>query len=349
MVVSSISTYALHSSLRSITLLRQTALNVAQKEVATGRFADIGYKLGGKTHFAVSIENEMKMIGQMKVTNSFVTRRMETMQISIGSMVETANDFLADMSTEITSSLDRKFLRNLSLSALENTTASLNISYKGEYIFSGVNSDSPAMVDYEGVSGAPAKQAVQDAFSNHFGFDANDPAAANLSKADMKGFLDGPYNDLFNDSNWQTLWSSASERGMRTKISSQELIEMPSTAQSEAYRKMIAASVLMVEFADTNLNDRAIDGLAEGALNLSSNAVSNLADEQGQIGLIQERVSRADNRMSLQKDVLANQLNDLTGVDPYEAAVRLQSLVISLEASYAATARIQSLSIMNYI
>lgn len=330
-------------------MAKQIDLNIAQKEIVTGRLADIGYSLGGKTHFAVSIENEMDMIRQMKVTNSFVTRRMETMQLSIGSMVDAANDFLADMSTEITTSLDRSFLKSLSLSALENTTASLNVAYKGEYIFSGVNSDSPSIVEYEGASGAAAKQAVQDAFTNHFGFDANDPSAANLTKADMEGFLDGPYNDLFNDSNWSTLWSSASDRGIRSKVSSQELIETPSTAQSEAYRKLIAASVLMVEFADTQLNDQAIDGLATGALNLSSNAVSELANEQGLIGLVQERVSRADERMSLQKDVLANQLNDLTGVDPYEAVIRLQSLSISLEASYAATARIQSLSIMNYI
>lgn len=349
MKLSSISTYALNSSLRNVTMGKQINLNDAQKEVATGRLSDIGYSLGGKTHFAVSIENEMSLIGQMKVTNSFVSSRMETMQLSIGGMVETANDYLADMSTEITTSLDRTFLKNLSKSALENTTASLNVAYKGEYIFSGVNSDSPSIVDYNDTSGAAAKQAVQDAFSNHFGFNADDPAAANLSKSDMEVFLDGPYNDLFNDSNWETLWSSASSRGVRSKVSSQELIETPSTAQSQPYRKLIAASVLMVEFADSNLNNQAIDGLAKGALNLSSNAISGLADEQGLIGLVQERVTRADERMSLQKDVLANQLNELTGVDPYEAATRLQSLAISLEASYAATARIQSLSIMNYI
>lgn len=349
MKLSSISTYALNSSLRNITMGKQISLNTAQKEVATGKVADIGYSLGGKTHFAVSIENEMSMIGQMRVTNSFVTNRMETMQLSIGGMVETANDFLADMSTEITTSLDRTFLKNLSMSALDNTTASLNVAFKGEYLFSGVNSDSPAIVDYNSADGAPAKQAVQDAFTNHFGFTANDPAAANLTKTDMDGFLDGPYNDLFNDANWQNLWSSASDRGIRSKVSSQELVETPSTAQSESYRKLIAASVLMVEFADTQLNNQAIDGLATGALNLSSNAISGLANEQGLIGLVQERVTRADERMSLQKDVLANQLNELTGVDPYEAAVRLQSLSISLEASYAATARIQSLSIMNYI
>lgn len=349
MKLSSISTHALHSSLRNMTMSKQIELNVAQTEVATGKLADIGYTLGGKTHFAVSLENEMNLIDQMSVTNSFVTRRMETMQLSISAMVDTANDFLGDMSTEITTSLDRTFLRELSESTLANTTASMNVAYKGEYIFSGVNSDSPSVVDYDGASGAAAKQAVQDAFSSHFGFDANDAAAANLTKDDMEGFLDGPYNDLFNDSNWATLWSNASDRGIRSKVSSQELVETPSTAQSEPYRKLIAASVLMVEFADSQLSNQAIDGMATGALNLSSNAISGLADEQGKIGLVQERVTRADERMSLQSDVLANQLNDLTGVDPYEAATRLQSLSISLEASYAATARIQSLSIMNYI
>lgn len=349
MRLSSISTHALHSSLRSITMQKQAALSVAQKEVVTGRFADIGYSLGGKTHMAVALENEMKLISQTTVTNSFVTRRMESMQLSIASMVESGNDFLGNMATEVTTSLDRDLLKNLSSSALQSATASLNLTYKGEYVFSGVNSDAVAVVDYEGDSGAAAKQAVQDAFSTHFGFSADDPAAANLTSADMEGFLSGPYDDLFNDANWQTLWSGASDRGLRTKISSQELVEMPSTAHAESYRKIISASVLLVEFSNSQLNSEAIDQLAKSALEMTSNGISGLADEQGKVGIIEERVSKADERMSLQKDVLTNQLNDLTGVDSYEAATRLQSLAIGLEASYAATVRIQSMSIMDYI
>ncbi|MFK7901903.1 MAG: flagellar hook-associated family protein [Nitratireductor sp.] len=349
MALSNISTYALNSSLRSITIDRQQKINVASQEVATGRLADIGYSLGGNTHYSLAIENEIKMLDQTKVTNSFVTSRLESMQLSLSNLVTFSNDLVGQLAAEVTGTLDRDLLESFGRNAFESASSALNLNVRGEYVFSGVNSDTIALVDYEGTSGAPAKTAVQNAFSTHFGFAPSDPAAANLTPSDIEGFVDGPFATLFDDANWQTLWSGASDRGVRSKISLRELVETPTTAQAQSFRNIVASSVLMLEFANGNFSGDAVNQLSESGLNLAASGVSGLALEQGKIGVVEERVSNASDSMDFQSEVLNNQQIDLTGVDPYEAATRLQSLAIGLEASYAATARIQNLSIMNYI
>ena len=67
------------------------------------------------------------------------------------------------------------------------------------------------------------------------------------------------------------------------------------------------------------------------------------------LGIVEERVSDANARMEFQRNILQQELSSLTDVDPYETAFKLNQLLTSLESSYAATARIQSLSLLNFI
>ncbi len=349
MKLNNISTYALNSSLRNITLAKQHDLAEAQTEVATGKKADLGLSLGAFSSSVVSIENQIKFINQITVTNSFAENRMSAMQSSITSMVQSANNLMGQVTAELQGSLNPELLETIGKSTLGDLTAAINTTFRGEHIFSGVNTDSSALVDYEGASGTAAKAAVQNAFLTNFGFTPDDPAAQTVTPAAMKSFIDGPYADLFNDANWQSLWSGSSDRGIRSKISTNELVENPTTAHAQAFRDTVAASVLMAEFSDRNLNPSAIDEIANTALEEMGAGVALLGAEQSKIGVIEQRVSVANERMEFQQNILSTQLAELTEVDPYEAALRLNQIVISLEASYTATARIQSLSLLNFI
>jgi flagellar hook-associated protein 3 FlgL len=53
--------------------------------------------------------------------------------------------------------------------------------------------------------------------------------------------------------------------------------------------------------------------------------------------------------MSIQIDILTNHIGTLEGVDPYEASTRLSSLLTQVETAYAMTARIQKLTLLNYL
>lgn len=348
MKMNQVSTHSLNNSLRNITLDIQQKLATAQKELTTGKVEDFGLSLGGRTGSVALLQNQISQIDQLGKTNAIAAGRMETMQHSLNAMIDSGNSLNSTLAGQIGGSLDRGLIEDIASSTLSAVSSAVNVAIRGEFVFSGINSDAPALVDYEGTSGAAAKTAVQNAFTAHFGFTADDPAAAAIDAVAMETFLSGDFEDLFDDANWQNLWSGASENGMRSKTGLRELVQTPSTAYSQPYRSMVAGAVMMLEFSDSQLSGNAVDALAKRALETVSNATSGMAAEQGKIGVVEKQIENATERLSLQKNVIDTQLGEMTNVDPYEAANRLNNLVINLEASYAATARIQSLSLLNY-
>ncbi len=349
MKLGNLSTFALNNNLRLQFSRMQHSLVDAHKEVVTGQKADIGYSLGAFSSSTVTIENQIGFIEQTRVTNSFVENRLSTMQLSMNAIIDDANEFISLVLAEVGGPLDKDLLSAAGQSTLAQFTGTLNVSLGGEYLFSGINSDSEAIYDYQGASGSAAKTAVQNAFFTEFGFAVSDPSAASITPAAIKAFVDGAYADLFNDANWDLLWTGSSDRGMRSKISTRELVENPTTANVEAFRNFTAASVLMEEFADGNLNSSALDEVANSSVELMAQSISEIATEQSKVGVIEERVSSATERLEFQKDILSSQKAQLTDVDSYEAATRLNQIVAGIEASYAATVKVQSLSILNFI
>ena len=53
--------------------------------------------------------------------------------------------------------------------------------------------------------------------------------------------------------------------------------------------------------------------------------------------------------MSAQINIMNTQINNLETVDPYEASTRVTTLLTQLQTSYSLTARVQQLTILNYL
>jgi flagellar hook-associated protein 3 FlgL len=60
-------------------------------------------------------------------------------------------------------------------------------------------------------------------------------------------------------------------------------------------------------------------------------------------------VTRANESLAIQKDILKNNLTDLIGADVYESATRVKNLEALIETAYTLTARIQQLSLVNFL
>lgn len=349
MKIANISTYAFNANLRAVTMKTQLAVAQAQKEVVTGQVSDAGLHLGGRTSMAINVDSQVARLDQISATNGLLENRMAAMQTAMSSIVDAGNNLLSQVAAGVDGPTGKKLVADIGRSVLENVSSALNVSYGGEYLFSGVNTDLPAMVEPGTPQGDAALQAVRDAFVAHFGFAADDPAAQGITAAQIDAFIDGPFLDQFDDTNWPALWSGASDRGMRSRISQREISENPVTAQAQAFRSMVAASVLVSEFANSNLGNAATDRLVSRSLEMASSSIGGVADQQSSLGIAEQRVSDANERISAQKDLLKLQRNELTGVDAYEAATRLNELMVGLEASYTVTARLQALSLMNYL
>ena len=349
MKINYVSTLALNSSLRAGTLEKQAKLAVLQTEISTGKKADLGRDLGAFSSRAVSLDAQIAELEQIEVTNSFAKGRFSTQQNGIAAIVDSSDQFIGQITTELTGSLNRNLLTSLGNSAIGTLQSTLNTTLNGEYVFSGINTVSTALVDYNGPDGAAAKAAVQNAFTTHFGFTQNDPLAAGITSADLQVFIDGPFAQLFDDANWSALWSDSSDQGVKSRISPQELVESPTTATATAFRDVTAAAVLISEFAGSAINDGTLDTLSRAAIEQTAESVGKLGVEQSKIGVLEERIEAADERLTFQRDLLRNQLSATTDIDAFEAATRLNQLTAGLEASYAVTARIQSLSLLNFL
>ena len=331
------------------TLNKQYEINNVQTELTTGKHADLGRELGIFSSSVISLEKQIGFIDQTTDTNALASNRLSVMQSSMSSMVEAAQDFITQATTELTSSVDSELLKNMAETSLDSLNTLMNVTFKGDYIFSGINTDAKSIVDYTGDDGAAAKSAVQAAFVSTFGFSPGDAAAENITATELEAFIDGAYADLFNDANWESLWSGASDRGMRSKISTVDVAETPTTAHDTAFRELVSATVMIAEFADAGFSDETMDKLAELATTDAATSVASIADQQSLVGVLEERITNADEAMVYQKNVLQNQLSSITDVDAYEAAIQLSQLTTSLEASYSATARIQNLSLLNFV
>ena len=53
--------------------------------------------------------------------------------------------------------------------------------------------------------------------------------------------------------------------------------------------------------------------------------------------------------MSIQIDIMTRHIGALENVDPFEASTRVSALLTQVETAYAMTARIQRLSLLNYL
>ena len=79
------------------------------------------------------------------------------------------------------------------------------------------------------------------------------------------------------------------------------------------------------------------------------NGVNGLNQQRTTVGIATERVSKAEDRLQAQEDILTKSLGSMENVDPEEAATRLNTMKTLLETAYAVTAKIQQLSLANYL
>lgn len=339
------STYLLNARLRDSIQSMQSELSRRQLELSTGRKHDIGLELGSLATHLVSTRRQIESIQQVQVTNGLVAERMTVMQDAMGAMVAGAQSMVDQLAVEMSDNLDRNLLSQFGVAGINDFAMLANTTFRGEYVFSGINTDIPAINDYA----AGPQAAVRAAFLAEFGMLPDDPAVAGIDAAAMTAFLEGAYSDLFDDANWQGLWTGASERGMRVKFSLTDVAELPVNGNDAAFRKLAAGLAIMAELGGSGVNDSAMDAVVEFAMKRMSEGVSDVAVSQGNLGIVEQRVTQAGERLDYQEIVLKNGAAALEEVDSYEIAMRINELLSSIEASYAVTSRIQGLSIMNFI
>jgi flagellar hook-associated protein 3 FlgL len=271
--------------------------------------------------------------------------RADITQKSLSSLSSLAEGFRS-MIMGARGAQDGKTLAALSgLSSLDAMRTTLATTYDGQYVFGGLRTDTSPLNSYD----SGPRQAIISAFETSFGFPPSDPAAAGLSAADVRNFLDGAFADLFSDAAWMTTWSAASVEGPVFRSDQSGTIDLQTNTNRPFARSLAMAFSMVESLAGSSINREAFEVVADRALARISEAQLQIGVEQARIGVSQNRLAITTESLEAGKKTFVSAIQALEGVDSYEAATRVNGLMTQLEASYALTGRISRMSLLSYI
>lgn len=344
-----VSTSATSQAMRLSILKAQTELAEAQKEVASGRWADMGLQLGSQTGSTVSLRAEHARLTTMVETNGITATRLDATQVALTSMLTGANDFLHSLISGRDADTGAEVLQPEARHKLEGLISALNTAMGGQQLFAGINTDVAPITDYFATPAPANKQAVDNAFAAAFGMPQSGPGVSTITPADMQTFLDGDFAALFDEPNWSADWSSASSQNVRSRIALSEVVETSANANEPVMKKLAMAYTMVADLGIEGLSGETYRVVVDKAVTLMGEAVQELNTVQGRLGTTQGRISQANERMSLQIDLVLGRIAGLENVDPYEASTRISGLMTQVETAYALTARIERLGLLKYL
>lgn len=343
------STKSLNEASRLSILKLQTRLIKSQQELSSGRLADVGATLGGRTRETVSLRQQFARLTTLTETNSVVTTRLDISQTAVSSVISTAERFVKTLIGARDAEGGAGVSQSEAKADLVAFLDALNTTVGGEFLFGGINTTTRPVTDYYATPTAANKAAVDAAFTTAFGTAQSDPANVNITSSAMQTFLDTAFSSLFDDPAWSADWSSASSTNVTSRISSFEEVESSANASEPAFRKLAKAFTMVADLGVENLNKETFGTVADTASRLASEAIQALTAIQARLGTAASRVEASNTKISLQLDIINTQIDNLEKIDPFEASANVTALLTQLEISFSLTARVQRQTILNFL
>ncbi|MFB2567634.1 flagellar hook-associated family protein [Rhizobium sp. IMFF44] len=349
MKLSFISSTAIQNAMRQTIRQAQNEMTSASTEATTGVYADIGVALGSSTSLNVNLTRDVSRIDSILSSNSIANQRMTTSQTALTSMGTQAQN-LMDQLVALSGNTDGSSValaQQTASSTLSNVIASANTMVNGEYLFAGTNTDVQPMTDNSSATNAD----IQAQLATYMANQSPPVTASTISAAQINDFITNTVAPMFtSDSGWSS-WSSASDQNMTSRINNSEVIETSTNSNSSGMRYLALATSVTNALMGTppGLNQSAANAVTQQAISYTRQSIDGLNSQASQLGLSQSRLSDANTTLNAQKTILNTSIGDLTGVDPYEASTKVNSLQTQLETAYTIVSKIQQLSLVNYL
>ncbi|WP_363346651.1 flagellar hook-associated family protein [Methylocystis echinoides] len=343
------STYSITASLRQTVALLQSQLARGQKEITTGRHADLAIALGVRASESYAINDIHDALEATLGSNRVVSTRLDTTQAALSALLSDAQQMRSSLVVTRTTGGERAAIITQASQSLTTFIGKLNSSNADGFLFGGVSTDQEPIANYVAVPPSAAKLALDAAFSATFGFTQSDPAVASITSAQMQSFLSGPFDALFSDAGWKSDWSSASDVVLHSQIGLSVSTDASISANEPAMRKIASAYAMLSDIGAQQLSNDAYNVLVETAMDTLDSGIRDLMKTRARVGVMQNTVKNASDTMATQKDYFDAQLQDLEAVDPTEATTRVNNLMTRIETAYTLTARINQLSLTKYL
>ncbi len=346
-----ISTQAIQNAMRLTVQRAQADIVQAQTESVTGRHADIGLELGATSARNISLNRDVQRMQTIIDSNALVTHRLSASQDALSQMADSAQQVL-DALISISGTDDQSRL-NIAHEAVRTSFAAFNstanTSANGEYLFSGINTDVRPLALYDDPAGSPAKASFDAAFLGYFGFAQSSPATASITPAQLDDFLTNTIEPLILGAGWDADWSAADDTVMTSRINRNEVVNSSSSINNDGARNMAMVSVVVTEMLGISLASDTRQRLVERSIDYAGSSIAGVNFERARLGVSEQRIVQSNESLSAQIDLVSLHIGELENVDLYEASTRLNTLLAQVQTSYTLTARIQQLSLTNYL
>ncbi|GAA0771031.1 flagellar hook-associated family protein [Roseibium denhamense] len=317
-------------------------------ELSSGRKYDVGLDLGTRTGEAVTLRAEFHFLSGITDTNALTAARMDVSQAAMQDVLDDAQGFLATLVGLKENNFGADIVMSEASGKMEMLTSRMNTQLNGSFLFAGINSDQEPFADYRDPA-SPNKVAADAAFLAEFGFTQNDPNVSTITPAAMDAYLTGDFDAMFADPAWGATWSTASDTQVTSRISASETVTSSVGANEQAFRDLAKVYTMMGDLGVDSLSKETYEVVVNKAIETVGAAINGLTSAMGKMGNVQEQVKLASSRLTVQTDILNERINNLENVNLEETSVRLNTALTQLETTYAVTARMQGLSLLNYI
>lgn len=349
MSVGFVSSLATRETLRVSIVKAQAQIDRASSEVASGRHHDAGLVLGVEVGRALDLRRLSGEIETLRSTNAMAKSRLESTQSALTAIADLADGLFSSAANAMGSGSDRSLFVEDARSRLATLTGLLSTTSAGAHIFGGANSAAAPLDDYLATPPGPARSAVAAAFTSTFGFAPDDPAAVGITPASLDAYLDGAFAALLADPQWTATFSTANDLPVRQRISPDEVVEISVSANSPGIRRLVGALVAVIDTGPESLDAPSFARLAARVAESAATAAGELVNSRSQLGIVQERIEKADDRLAIQGRLIEQDIGRLEGVDSADAITRLTQLTTRLETTYALTARLQKLNLLAFL
>lgn len=342
MKTTSISSHSISTAMQLTVSNAQTEIAKLQEEAVSGTYADVGLELGTRTSTSLDYSRESSRLQSIIDSNALADTRMKTSQLALKNMSDAAQGLLNSV-TALSGNSDASSLKvaaDTAMSTLENFVSYANSSANGEYLFSGINTDAQTLSDGF-ISDVTADfNSALNTFMTANGISS----VGDITSTQMTQFL----SDYEAGFDWSS-WTNASDTTMSTRISTSETVSTSTSANSDGFKNLVLAAVVSSQLVNAGLNTSALGVVNAKTTEYAGSSITGINSQQSSLGLSQERLEKANTYMGAQKSIIDTQLTGLVGVDTYDASVRLTTLLTQVETSYTITAKIQNLSLVNYL
>ena len=345
-----VSTYSLGSAMLSSMARSQNQLTQLTAESSSGQYADLGLQLGDQSGYELSLRNQTNLLQSLTTANNLTVTNLKTAQAALDAIRTTAESTVSTLtSTTAGSSSAATTLQSTGTNALQSLISATNTTSNGQYVFAGDNSSVAPMADYFSSTTSAAKNAIDTAFVNTFGYEPSSARASEISASDMQSFITGTLDPLFSGSNWTDDWSSASSTDVTTQIAPDESATTSTNANQPGFQQLAEGYAMLAEFGGSSLSTAAQQTLITSASSLINQGISSLTTTEATLGAAQTQVTDASTVMSNQLTILQTQVGNLDNVNSQQVATQLNTLSTQLETAYQLTAQLQKMNLAQYL